>query len=215
MYAKAFQKSSKLKQVSLEISRLSQELSNQLNNSSLCRIKARQLLETSLQAFSTVTSLAFTSFKSSRTFPLCFLQLEPSLGLATPQAIRDLKAQNPSLLLLFVLNTTTGKSLTKKFDREGQQLLDGVVAELVETRRQLRKVVSLSVEVAGLPVYLLKLAVDREGRVQEEKAENGSSLEGLQRLEMVCLFQPGGLIDLGRLTLTLASLSPFIHATLS
>ena len=213
--AKAFQKSSKLQQVSLEISRLSQELSNQLHNSSLCRIKCRQLLETSLQAFSTVTSLAFTSFKSSRTFPLCFLQLEPSLNLATPQAIRDLKAQNPSLLLLFVLNTTTGKSLTKKFDREGQQLLDGVVAELVETRRQLRKVVSLSVEVAGLPVYLLKLAVDREGRVQEEKIENGSSPEGLQRLEMVCLFQPGGLIDLGRLTLALASLSPLIHATLS
>ena len=214
---KAFQKSCKLQKVSSEVSSLSEELHSQPNSSPLTRMKLRQLLDKSLQSFSTVTSLAFSSFKSSRSFPLCFLRLEPPPGLAPPPGVNDLKGQNPSLLLLFVLNTTTGKSFTKFFDRscsswESQKLLKKVASELVAIRKQLRKVVSLTKEVAGITVYLLRLLVDEEGRVQEEEAERR---EGLQRLETICLFQPGHPIDLGRVTLALARLSPQIHPTLT
>ena len=214
---KAFKKSCKLQKVSHEVSRLSQELSSQPNGSPLTRMKLRQLLDTSLQVFSTVTNHAFSSFKSSRSFPLCFLRLEPPPDLNTPPGMSDLKGQNPSLLLLFVLNTTTGKSFTKKFDRsisswESQKLLKKVASELLAIQKQLRKVVSLTKEVAGLTVYLLRLLVDKEGRVQEEET---ASREGLQRLETICIFQTGRPIDLGRVTLALARLCPQIHPTLT
>ena len=213
---KAFQKSCKLRKVNQEVSRLSRDLESQPQRSQLTRMKLRQLLDSSLQAFSTVTNLALSSFKSSRSFPLCFLRLDPPPDLRAPPGVSDLRGQNPSLLVLFVLNTTTGKSFTKKFDRsirtrEGQKNLQKVASELLEVRKQLRKVVSHTKEVAGITVYLLRLLVDKEGRVHGEEVANR---EGLQRLETICLFQPGPPIDLGRVTLALARLCSQIQPTL-
>ena len=100
----------------------------------------------------------------------------------------------------------------KKYSYSTEKLLKEVASDLVAIRKQLRKVVSLTKQVAGLTVYLLRLLVNKEGRVQDEET---ASREGLQRLETICLFQPGRPIDLGRVTLALARLCPQIHPTLT
>ena len=119
--------------------------------------------------------------------------------------------------MLFIHNTTSGKSFSHHFGRE-KSLPPAAVAEFPEARVLLARNVSLTREYGGVTVYYLRLLVDRLGLVQGEPGRRGAGEEELQRVDTVAVFRGGGEggPDLGRVTLALAGIYPsFCHKLLS
>ena len=213
-----FRKDNRVKGINTEFERVSKELKGLQSSSPILQLKLRQLHDRSLQVFSELTQLAFSSFLESKHFSLCCFKLELSLDLNPGiSELEDLRRRNPSLSMLFIHNTTSDKSFSHHFGRE-KALPSGAVAEFPESRVLLARKVSLTREYGGVTVYYLRLLVDRLGQVQGEPGRRGAGEEELHRVDIVAVFRGGGEggPDLGRVTLALAGIYPsFCHKLLS